>query len=437
MFSYNALPEPIRKRIADKTAELVDDCFFQTYHLHEDPYLVLQWCVASYMDSNKGYKVSLGPYYVGVIGNEDKEASLRRVLTRLYYITEMVTKADELQRLVLLARIHSVTVVADTQVESPYIAAIRTAPRYDFYNTRIVVKVARHDTERLRELVAGNYRGELLHGVLYALLGYKGNEEYRFTRWLSGLGLYTGPEAVYVINGWKQFFMEETVNGTRYLFGIPHSSVPANNKLFTRRALNLKSGQLVREGSMEDIRIFVQMLNLYLGEAVTTWALSNGRVVKERDSSAMYTSADVNGQRLRIVLPADVHSTWVVRHKGETRSLELPHTFPQLGTILFLIVLYGSGLLDTTKGLGEQFIQMKWKVHPENLMKGVGLFVDNNGTRLVQASIEGITYLGMDRYKSTQWYILNLSDRKFVPIEDERHNRIVGVLQNLTVNRSN
>ncbi|SMF86763.1 hypothetical protein SAMN05661091_3495 [Paenibacillus uliginis N3/975] len=48
------------------------------------------------------------------------------------------------------------------------------------------------------------------------------------------------------------FCMTETINGTSYLFGIPHSSVPDNNKMFTRRALNLDSGQLVSEGTMKD-----------------------------------------------------------------------------------------------------------------------------------------------------------------------------------------
>ncbi|SMF86765.1 hypothetical protein SAMN05661091_3496 [Paenibacillus uliginis N3/975] len=67
----------------------------------------------------------------------------------------------------MLARIHSVAVVADETVETPYIASIRTVPRYDFYNTKIVVKLKRYDVECLCELVAGNYRGELVHGVLY------------------------------------------------------------------------------------------------------------------------------------------------------------------------------------------------------------------------------------------------------------------------------
>ncbi|MGM1048871.1 MAG: hypothetical protein ACQEXX_22385 [Bacillota bacterium] len=114
------------------------------------------------------------------------------------------------------------------------------------------MKVKQYDVECLRELVAGNYRGELVHGVLYALLGYTGNENYGFTRWLSELGIRTGPEAVYAIKDWKRFFMTETINGTSYLFRIPHSSVPDNNKMFTRRALNLDSGQLVSEGTMKD-----------------------------------------------------------------------------------------------------------------------------------------------------------------------------------------
>ncbi|SMF86767.1 hypothetical protein SAMN05661091_3497 [Paenibacillus uliginis N3/975] len=66
MFSYDALPESIRNRIADKAVKLMDTYLFQTYNLIEDPYHVLQWCVTSYMGSNKEHKVKLGPYYVGI-----------------------------------------------------------------------------------------------------------------------------------------------------------------------------------------------------------------------------------------------------------------------------------------------------------------------------------------------------------------------------------
>ncbi|UNK20732.1 hypothetical protein MNQ98_12285 [Paenibacillus sp. N3/727] len=189
------------------------------------------------------------------------------------------------------------------------------------------------------------------------------------------------------------------------------------------------SGQLVSEGTMKDVSIFAQTLNLYLGEAAIIWALSNGRVDKESSCSEAYTLADFDGQRLRMMLPADVQSTWIVRHTQGPRRLELPYVFPQLGTILFLMVLYGFGLLDTTKGLGKKFEQMKLKIQPEALISDVSVFVDNNGTRLVQASIDGTIYLGMDRYKSREWFILDLSTRRYVPVEDEEHYRLVNALE--------
>lgn len=429
MFSYDALPESIRTRIADKAAEFMDDRIFRTYGLHEDPYHVLNWCVTSYLAPDRISKVYLGPIYIGVIRDKNREESLRHVLTRLYYITDIVTKADELRRLVMLAKIHSVSVIVDEAVETPFIVSIRTGPRHDFNDTKIVVKVKRYDVASLRDVVAGNYRRELVHGALYALLGYPGNEKYGFTRWLRSLGTRTGPEAVYAIKGWQRFFMTATVNGTEYLFGIPHSSVPVNDKLFTRRALNLNDGQLVREGTMEDISIFTQMLNLYLGEAAVPWALSNSRTAQENVCSGEVTTAEFDGKCFRMVLPGDVQSAWIVRHANMPRSLELPYTFPQLGTILYLMVLYGCGLLDTSTGLGQQWAEMKLNIQPKELLGESGVFVDNKGTCLVQASIDGTTYLGMDRYKSAAWYILDIPARRFVPIEDRQHDRIVSALE--------
>ncbi|MCE5170755.1 hypothetical protein LQV63_15725 [Paenibacillus profundus] len=71
--------------------------------------------------------------------------------------------------------------------------------------------------------------------------------------------------------------MKEMVNGKTYLFGIPHSSVPDNDKLFTRRAFRVEDRQLVREGTLEDMRVFNQMLNLYRGESAVKWAPSTNR----------------------------------------------------------------------------------------------------------------------------------------------------------------
>lgn len=121
----------------------------------------------------------LGPYYLGRIRVEDKEGSYRCILARLYHITEYVTRAEELERLLVLARIHSVRVIADDSLEKPFIASMYPVPPYHFNNTKITVKVKQYDIQALRDLVAGNYRGELVHGVLYALLGHIGIKKYK------------------------------------------------------------------------------------------------------------------------------------------------------------------------------------------------------------------------------------------------------------------
>ncbi|BFH14411.1 hypothetical protein J6TS7_64530 [Paenibacillus dendritiformis] len=46
------------------------------------------------------------------------------------------------------------------------------------------MKVKRYDVASLRDLVVGNYRRELVRGVLYVLLEYSGNVKYGFPRWL-------------------------------------------------------------------------------------------------------------------------------------------------------------------------------------------------------------------------------------------------------------
>lgn len=297
MYSYRILPKEIKARIEEKIEELVDagPWRFQTYGLHEDPYHVMNWCVVTNLRERKAFKVSLGPRYLGIVRDDCQRADLKRVLTRLYCITDYITHAEELERLLLLASVHSVTVMGDESVDTPYIASISTAPWYDFNTTRIAIKVKRYDVLKLRELVAGNYRGELLHGALYALLGHTGEgkytytsnsgytavREYPFTRWLHQLGIRSGSEAIFALNNWRQFFLIEAIDGTDFLFGIPHSAVPDNNQLFTRRALDLHSGQLVEEGTLKDMRVFTQILNLYLAEKVPKWASSSGKLKRQ------------------------------------------------------------------------------------------------------------------------------------------------------------
>lgn len=127
-------------------------------------------------------------------------------------------------------------------------------------------------------------------------------------------------------------------------------------------------------------------------------------------------------------MPGGVASSWIRKAAGSLRSLELHHSYPQLGTIIFMLLLYSCGLLDTVKGLGRQFKDMKLKVDAPTLCIEADLFKDNKGTVLVRIEMDGAAYMGLDRYKSSAWYILDIHQRCYISKEDPRYNKLVSVL---------
>ncbi|MNP48483.1 hypothetical protein D3C76_1426060 [compost metagenome] len=103
--------------------------------------------------------------------------------------------------------------IEDTELKRPTISRIQACPDYDFMDIRIEIGVNRYNWDAIREFVEGNYRLELLHGALYALMGYSGEGEhlyfgydgykrsrnYSFTPWLKKIGIETGPAAIFAI----------------------------------------------------------------------------------------------------------------------------------------------------------------------------------------------------------------------------------------------
>ncbi|WP_339157239.1 hypothetical protein MKX50_14100 [Paenibacillus sp. FSL W8-0186] len=329
-------------------------------------------------------------------------------------------------------------------MKQPVVSYIKVSPDYGFENTKIVIRMRRYDWDAIRDFVAGNFRNELLHGVLYALLGYSGEGEhpyidynftkwfraYKFTPWLNRLGVKSGAKAILALKNWQRFFMKESINGVDYLFGIPHPSIPDNAKIFTRRALNLETGQMVREGTMEDIRVFTQMLNLYLEEALVKWVKSSCKVkILEQDESVRNnTTVRFDGTFLRIYLPADVLTPWSNRFEGHARCLELHYSVPQLGTLIYMMMMYSFGLLDISKGLARQFSDLRLSITTTRFMDDETQFEEDNGTRLIKMKVGGISYLALFRFRSSVWYILNLQEGRVISTEDAEYRVLLDAL---------
>lgn len=441
MLSFHSLPLEIQHRI-DKMIADRRYGFVQTYGLHDNPYHVLNWVVTSNRDSGKTTRMYLGPIYIGKIDRNNEETSYRRILSRLYYITEHISRADENARLLLLSRIHCVKFVEDAELERPVISRIQAKPCYDFMDIKIEIRMSRYNWDRIREFVQGNFRDELLHGALYALMGSTGEGEhayygydgfqrsrrYFFTPWLRKIGIQSGPRSIFALKNWQRFFMMECIDGVDYLFNFPQASRPDRARMFTRRALNVRNGERVREGTLEDFSVFTHMLNLYLGEALITWIKSSCKVTHAGKNECKETTVIFDGTYLQISLPEQVHIPWSDRLKGQSRRLELHYTVPQFGTMLFLMCMYAYEMIDTSRGLGKQFAEMKLHVNPLDLFAGNVDFQESNGTILKKITANGTTYLGLLRFKSSVWYVLDLDQGRYIPVDDVKYREIERVM---------
>ncbi|MNI04876.1 hypothetical protein D3C73_578140 [compost metagenome] len=390
----------------------------------------------------------LGPIYIGKVDRNNEEASYRRILSRLYYITEHISQVDEYTRLLLLSRIHSVKFVEDAEFKRPAISKIQAKPYFNFMDIKIEIRMSRYKWEWIREFVEGNFREELLHGALYALMGsvgegehayygydgYKRSRRYFFTPWLRKIGIQTGPGAIFALKNWQHFFMTECIDGVDYLFNFPQASVPDRTKIFTRRALHVQNGERVSEGTLEDFSVFTHMLNLYLGESLITWIKSSCKVRLADKNECKETTAVFDGTYLQISLPDNVHIPWSDRLKGQSRRLELHYTVPQFGTVLFLMCMYAYEMIDTSRGLGKQFVDMRLHVNPFVLFAGTVDFKESNGTILKKISADGTTYLGLLRFKSAVWYFLDLDQGRYIPVDDVEYRKIEHVISEEDVN---